>query len=234
MNRIFPFLLRTSSFLLFASSFFLFTSCSPVTPTTAPEPMTVQYTAAAAPWLADVVDCEGGMIISADLRSAEYMDLRNTELAIRIIQSSDLTSPAYQIDTDEVLIIVNPQNPAAALSVEQVRGLFSGQIQNWQAVGGADAPVQVWTFAAREDIQQVFEQTALGGAPATSLARLATSPEEMAQAIANNANAIGILIRRWKTGNVSEVYTVATVPVLALTPSVPQGRIADMLACLQK
>jgi phosphate transport system substrate-binding protein len=225
MKRFLPFLLLI---------FLLLPACTSATPAATTEPIAVQYTAASAPWLADVVDCAGDMIISADLRSAEYMDLRNTELAIRIGQPSDLTSPAYQIDTDEVLIIVNPQNPAAALSAEQVRGLFSGQIQNWQEVDGADAPVQVWTFAAREDIQQVFEQTALGGAPVTSLARLATGPEEMAQAIANNANAIGILSRRWKTGNVSEVYTVATVPVLALTPSVPQGQIADMLACLQK
>jgi phosphate transport system substrate-binding protein len=228
MKRFPPFLLLIFLLLTFSPS------CTSATPAATAETVTVQYTAAATPWLANVVDCAGDMIISADLRSAEYMDLRNTELAIRIGQPADLTSPAYQIDTDDVLIIVNPQNPAAALSAEQVRGLFSGQIQNWQAVGGADAPVQVWTFAAREDIQQVFEQTALGGAPVTSLARLATGPEKMAQAIANNANAIGILSRRWKTGNVSEVYTVATVPVLALTPSVPQGQIADILACLQK
>jgi len=56
----------------------------------------------------------------------------------------------------------------------------------------------------------------------------------MGQAIAGDVNAVGLLTRRWKTGSVSAVYTVATVPVLALTPAEPPGAVQEILACLQK
>jgi hypothetical protein len=55
----------------------------------------------------------------------------------------------------------------------------------------------------------------------------------MSRAIANDPNAVGILSRRWKTEDVSDVYVAASAPVLAITPSEPQGVIKDLLACLQ-
>jgi hypothetical protein len=56
----------------------------------------------------------------------------------------------------------------------------------------------------------------------------------MTQAIAEDVNAVGILTQRWKTDNVSEVYTVATVPVLALTSDKALGVVNEIVACLQK
>ena len=47
----------------------------------------------------------------------------------------------------------------------------------------------------------------------------------MAQAIASDVNAVGILTRHWQMGNVPDVYTVATLPVLAITPAQPQVAI---------
>jgi len=72
------------------------------------------------------------------------------------------------------------------------------------------------------------------GGTVTSLAQLATNPDEVYQAIADDVNAIGILPRSWKAENVQEVYVAATVPVLAIIPSEEQGVTADLLACLQE
>lgn len=212
---------------------FLLTACSSATATPQVEPLRVQYTFAAQPWLADLYDCAGENIVSAELRAADYLDLSSTDLALRI-GDANIATPAYQIDTEEILVIVNPQNPVNSLTAEEVLGLFTGSIQDWHEVNGDDATVQVWVFAAGEDVQQIFEQTALGGAPVTSLARLASGSEEMAQAIAEDVNAIGLLTRHWKTENVSDVFTVATAPVLVLTPDEPQGTLHDIVACLQK
>ncbi len=212
---------------------FLLAACASPTPTPQAEPIRVQYTFAAQPWLADVYDCAGENIVSAELRAADYLDLSSTDLVLRI-GDANITSPAYQIGTEEILVIVNPQNPANSLTADEVLGLFTGSIQDWQEVNGADATVQVWVFAAGEDVQQIFEQTALGGAPVTSLARLAPGPEEMAQAIADDVNAIGILTRHWKADNVAAAFTVATFPVLALVPGDPPAFSLDIIACLQR
>ena len=223
---------HTFTFLILAC--FLLSSCNSATPTAAVEPITVQYTATTAPWLADLYDCAGANVVAAEQRAADFLDPQSVNLAIRIGQPDNLISHAFQIGSEELLVIVNPHNPVNALTAEQVRGLFTGQVLIWQEVNGSNAPVQVWAFSSGEDVQQIFEQTALGGSPVTSTARLAADPDEMAQAIASDVNAVGILTRHWKMGNVSVVYTVATLPVLALTNAEPQGAIQELIACLQK
>jgi hypothetical protein len=229
MKRIFAFLILAC---------FLLSSCNSAmpkaTPTAASETIAVQYTAAAVPWLAGLYNCAGVNVVTAEQRAADFQDPQAIDLAIRIGQPASQTSSAYQIGSEDILVIVNPQNPTSSLNAEQVRGLFNGQILNWQEVNGSDAPVQAWVFSSGEDIQQIFEQTILDGSQVTSTARLAAGPDEMAQAVANDVKAVGILTRHWKAGNVSDVYTVATVPVLALTRDKPVGAVQGLLACLQK
>lgn len=232
MKRPFPSLLFVFLFLLF--TFPLLASCSPAAPTAAPAVITVQYTAAAQPWLMNVYKCAGDNIVIAEPRGADYLDLNNTDLIMRVNEPRNLTAPAYQIGSQEIVVGVNPRNQIGNLTVEKVRAIFNGRIARWNELGGNDAPVQVWVFAVGEDVQQVFETQVMGGTPVTSLARLATSPQEMANAIAADVNAIGILTRHWMTGNLQDVFAAASVPVLAITPSEPQGAVAKLLTCLQQ
>ncbi len=155
-------------------------------------------------------------------------------VVLRLGEPASLSTPAFQVDTDDVLVIVNQVHPFNNLTTEQMRGLFSGKINDWSRIDPSKTgQVQVWVFAQDEDVQEVFAKT-LAGLPIVSTARLATSPDEMSQAIANDENAIGILSRHWKKGNVSDVYVAVSAPVLAITPSEPQGIVKDLLACLQR
>ena len=104
---------------------------------------------------------------------------------------------------------------------------------NWKDVGGSDLPIQVWTYAQGEDIQQIFEQNVMNNQPVTSLARLAVSAQNMLDSIANNAGSIGFMPRSLETGNVRDVYKIPSEPVLAITKSQPEGELKDLLACLQ-
>jgi ABC-type phosphate transport system substrate-binding protein len=173
------------------------------------------------------------MTINAEQRLGEVLD-PNADLAIRIGQPGDLTSPAFRIGTEDVLVIVNPQNPIHQLSAGQVRGLFSGQVQTWKDLAGADSPVEIWAYPEGDDVQQVFEQAVLAGSPISTTARLANSPEEMAQAVAKDVEAVGFLTRHWKKGDVAEVFVAVSAPVLVITSSSPKGNRAALLDCLQK
>jgi PBP superfamily domain len=215
-------------------SFLLLSGCDSAAPAATPPMITVQYTAAAGPWLARLIGCAGRNVINSELRSADTLNLDHADMAIRYGETPGLTSPSYQIGTDEIIVIASRQNPVGKLSLQQVRGLFGGQIGNWKDVGGIDAPVQVWVFALGEDVQQIFEKVGMGGSPVTSNARLATGPDEMARAIAQDVNAVGILPKSWNAEGVSELFTVVKVPVLASTPSEPQGTLLQILNCLQK
>ena len=211
----------------------LLSACNASKPAATPVPITIQYSATTTPWLAKIYDCAGANVVNAEQRAVEFQDPQSADIIIRIGQPDPLENPAYQIGMEEILVIVNPQNPVKALMAEQVRGIFSGQIFSWQDVGGPDTPIQVWVFSAGEDIQQGFESSALGGSPVTSNARLATSPDEMALAILNDMNAVGILTQSLKGNNVSNAYLVATVPVLAITKSISQSAIQNLIACMQ-
>ncbi len=225
---------RTLSLLLLAFAFSFVTSCSPATPASTPQAIIVQYTVATTPWLADLYTCAGNNTLIAEPRSADFLDLQAAELAIRIGQPSDLDEAAYQIGNEEILVIVNARNPLHKLTFDQVHGLFGGQITNWKDLGGSNAAVQVWVFSSGEDVQQIFDQTVLSDSPVTSTARLATTPDEMAQAVAEDVNAVGILTGHWKAEGVSNVYTVTTVPVLVITSPNSSTAVNDIVVCMQK
>lgn len=224
---------RTFVFIVLACS--LLSSCNPSPPTAKPEQLTIQYTAATAPWLAGLYHCAGGDVVIAEQRGAEFLDPQSADVIIRFGQPDFPTTHDYQIATDDLLVIVNSKNPTSSLTTGQVYGLFTGQIQNWKVINSTDAPVQTWVYPAGEDIQNIFDQTALLGSGVSSAAHLANDPEEMLQAVEKDVNAIGIITKQSKTGKMTSVYTVASdLPVLASTFSDPQGNLAHILACMQK
>jgi hypothetical protein len=214
-------------------TFSLLAACSPAAASSsaAPRLLAIQYSAAARPWLAEVYACAGETPVVAEQRAASFFD-PSADLAIRLGEPEQLAAPAYAIGVEEIVVVVHPQNPARKFDLAAARGLFGGRIRNWSELGGADLPVQAWIYAPGEDIQQVFAASVMQGAATASLARLAASPDEMAQAIAADAGAVGFLPRRWLTGNVREVYTIAAVSVLAITPVEPDGAVKELLACV--
>jgi hypothetical protein len=196
--------------------------------------ITVEYTPASAPWLEFVYDCSDGNVVNAEQRAADFLDPQSVDITLRIGQPVSLTFPAFQIGSEDILVIINSQNPVKSLTVEQVREVFSGQILNWERLNGPDNPVVVWVYSSGEDVWQIFNQVILGGSPATSTANLAAGPEEMVRAISSDINAVGLLTGHWKGDNYYAVYTVASVPVLVITQTEPKGAIQKMVACLQE
>jgi hypothetical protein len=146
-------------------------------------------------------------------------------LVLRVGQPESLTSPAYQIDTEEILVVTQRQSPVQNLSLEEARALFSGQ---------GDPSVQVWVYASGVDVQDVFNRLVMQGQNIAPAARLAIDPQQMSDTLVSEPNTVGILPRHWKMGDSREVLSVGTVPVLAITPTEPQGVIRQWIACLQK
>jgi len=148
-----------------------------------------------------------------------------TDIILRVGEPEFLVAPAYQIDEEEILIVTHRQSPVQNLTLEEARALFAGQ---------GDASVQVWVYASEEDVQKVFDQAVMIERTVVSSARLAVNPQAMSDTLVNESNAVGILPRHWKAGDVREVFSVATVPVLAITQAEPESVIKELLACLQK
>jgi hypothetical protein len=108
--------------------------------------------------------------------------------------------------------------------MEEAQALFAGR---------GDPSVQVWVYAEGEDLQDVFDRSVMEGMSLSPSARLAVSPQQMSDTLVNEPDTVGILPRHLKSGDLREVFSVATVPVLALTESEPQGTVRELIACLQ-
>jgi len=195
-------------------------SCSSSTPLATPQLVTVYSTSAAQPWLPPLYECAGPSTVISRVDDSSIADI-----ILRVGEPEFLAAPAYQIDTEEILIVTHRQSPVQNLTLEEARALFAGQ---------GDSSVKVWVYASEEDVQVVFDQFVMEGRSVRPAARLAVNPQQMSDILVKEVNTVGILPRHWKVGDVRDVYLVATVPVLAITQNEPEGVIKELLACLQK
>jgi len=207
----------TVSLILFS---ILISSCSTTPTPTTPQIVSVYSTPAAEPWLSSLYGCASPSTVISRVDGSASADI-----ILRVGEPKVLTSSAFQIDSEDILIVTHRQSPVQNLTLEAARALFAGY---------GDSRVQVWVYSPEEDVQEVFDQFVMASLSVTSSARIAATPQQMSDTLVNESNAVGILPRHWKAGDDREVFKVATVPVLALTNSEPQGVIKELIACLQK
>lgn len=67
-------------------------------------------------------------------------------LSSRPLKESELDkgAVAWTVALDGVAVIVHPTNPVSGLTLAQLEQVFTGQVDNWSALGGPDAPVAVY------------------------------------------------------------------------------------------
>ena len=198
-------------------SFFLF-SCAPK-PLSSNQIITAYSTASAQPWMNDLFACADELSVVVKVAAD------SPDIYLRIGEPGDVLTPVFQIDEEELLIVTHRESPVQNLSLEETQALFAGS---------SGLAVQVWVYPSELDVYGVFDQFVMQGRSVISAARVAVNPQEMSDVLNQESNAVGILPRHWKAGNVREVYSVGIFPVLAVTQEEPQGNVAQLIACLQK
>jgi phosphate transport system substrate-binding protein len=91
-------------------------------------------------------------------------------------------------------VAVNPGNPITGLTLVQVRQVFSGEITNWKALGGADLPISVFVRDPTAATRQSFDDFVFAGAKVTYATGAATvgSNAEMTASIHSFTGGIGM------------------------------------------
>ncbi|WP_130870267.1 phosphate ABC transporter substrate-binding protein [Intestinimonas massiliensis (ex Afouda et al. 2020)] len=111
-------------------------------------------------------------------------------LASRDLKDDETGVTQITVAKDGIAIIVNPENPVADLSVEQIAQLATGEITNWSEVGGNDAEVVFIGREAGSGTRDGFE-TITGTTDACKYQNELTSTGEVIANVASNPNAIG-------------------------------------------
>jgi phosphate transport system substrate-binding protein len=67
----------------------------------------------------------------------------------------------FLIGKDAIGILVHPSNPVTALSIEQLAGIFAGEMTNWIEVGGQNMPIDVYVVNPRSATRHVVQKRVL-------------------------------------------------------------------------
>ena len=111
-------------------------------------------------------------------------------LASRDLKDEETGVKQITLAKDGIAVIVNPANPVADLSIEQIAQLFNGEITNWSEVGGEDAEVVPIGREAGSGTRDGFESIT-GTEDACVYQNELTSTGEVIANVASNPNAIG-------------------------------------------
>jgi len=117
------------------------------------------------------------------------------------MQSSDLKQAdkdaglvPMAIGKDAIVVIVNKSNPVEALTREQMKKIFSGEIKNWQDVGGKNAAIVVHTRETGSGTLDGFINLVMKKEAAIdTIAEPHNSNPLVKQAVAKDENAVGFI-----------------------------------------
>ena len=113
---------------------------------------------------------------------------------------------------DGVAVIVNPENKVADLTLEQIAGIYTGEISNWSEVGGSDAEIVLIGREAGSGTRDGFESIT-GTKDACQYRQELTSTGDVITAVSQNPDAIGY------ASLASVKDTVKALSVGGVTPS---------------
>lgn len=116
--------------------------------------------------------CDIGLSSRA-LREEEKENLAGTTLAL-----------------DGIAVIVNPENPVSDLTVEQIAQIYTGEIANWNEVGGEDREITRIGREAGSGTRDGFESIT-GTEELCRYNQELTSTGDVIATVAGNPNAIG-------------------------------------------
>ncbi|MFQ5943904.1 MAG: substrate-binding domain-containing protein [Anaerolineales bacterium] len=145
---------------------------------------------------------------------------------------------------EPVVIVVNADNQLGDLSSDEIVGIFTGRIENWQMLGGPDRAIQPVIPLEGAETRNYLQHFVLGDRRFTSSALLGPGPQAMLELVQEDLGAIGILPLSTVTADVGlltidgqESGQTGEYPwileVLAVAPEEPQGIVREWLAWLQ-
>ncbi|MEX8520763.1 MAG: substrate-binding domain-containing protein [Leptothrix sp. (in: b-proteobacteria)] len=99
----------------------------------------------------------------------------------------------YVIALDGLAVIVHPTNPVGKLSIAQIRGLYSGQINDWKDVGGKPGPVKRLARDDKSGTYDTFKALVLGKDKLAEGTQRLEDSAQLSDSVAADPQAIGFI-----------------------------------------
>lgn len=126
--------------------------------------------------LSEVEDGAGGVKIGdSDIyASADESDLVDHQVAVVIF-----------------CVIINKNVGVTNLSIDDLKGIYSGKLTNWSQVGGPNLPIKVYSRPEGSGTRATFQHYVLGSPEGITTANPSSTTNAIGTAIANTSGAIG-------------------------------------------
>ena len=198
---------------------------------------------------ADISLRGGGSGVGINALLSGMVDIANSSRAIKEAElkkaaGKNIMPKATVVCMDAIALIVHPSNTAGALTKEQIKGIFTGEIKNWKKVGGPDLDIVVVSRDNASGTFEAFTELALQGAKTCKKALAQASNQGVAGVVAQTPGAIGYvglgyLTDKTKTVTVGGVKpSVETVlnktyaysrPLFMYTNGAPAGEVKSYI-----
>ena len=125
----------------------------------------------------------GGSGVGVQQVGEGLVQIGNTGRALKEKEIAKYGLQSFPFAIDGVALVVNPAN--------KVQDIFAGKITNWKVLGGADAPITVYTREDGSGTREVFVEKALKKGPIVASANVVNSNGAMKTAIGQDKLGIG-------------------------------------------
>ncbi len=108
----------------------------------------------------------------------------------------------FRVAYDCIVPVVHPSNNLENLTLDQLKALYKGEVNNWSELGGPDKKIVVISRDTSSGTYEVWEKKVLEGDRVYPGALLQASNGAVVQAVSKNENAIGYIGVGYMTGDV--------------------------------
>lgn len=141
-----------------------------------------------------------------------------------LAEIGNLKSPGAEqvIAIDGVAVILHPGNPVRELTTEQLARVFSGEIRNWQELGGKDGEIHLYVRDEQSGTFETFKELVLlkYGKTLAGGAKRFESSEQLSDEVSRDHNGIGFIglpyVRHAKALAVADGESRPMLPTVSL------------------
>ncbi len=117
--------------------------------------------------------------------------MKSSEL--KSMEESGRLAKAHIVAWDGLAMVVHPGNPLKALTIEQIRGVYTGAIRNWKELGGPDKAIVVISRDTNSGTYECFEGMVMNKAKLFEKTEYVGSNGAIRQRVMDTPAAIGYL-----------------------------------------
>jgi len=218
-------------------------------PASTPEAIEIIFPQALQPWVDKLASCAYNVPqIALYFLESEALDtvIQPNSIELKLGQPNNISDVTYlsQVGWEQIVVVVNQENPLLQLSNEELKSIFSGQ--GLKLEDGTHQPTQVWVLPKEEPTRLIFEHAAMQKQSFATDAKLAPDPFALLETISQNIGAIGYLPGSFINPNDPSISSKVKIiqlesslkaklrqPVIAITQSEPKGLMRSLLVCLE-